>query len=142
MNKINTDKNTIIKFQNADKVLTPKGYSQSVEVDLGNCRMVLISGQLSLDKEGNIIGKNNLEKQTEQVFLNLKTIVEDAGGTMENIVKTGVFITDISQLDILRKVRNRFINVQNPPASTLLQISKLAADDFLIEIEATAIIPK
>jgi len=142
MDKINPKKNSIISFHNANTVMTPKGYSQSVEIDLGNCKMVLISGQLSLDKDGNIVGRNNLEKQTEQVFLNLKMIVEQAGGTFENIIKTGVFMTDISNLETLRKVRNKFINIQNPPTSTLLQVSKLFTEDFLIEIEATAIIPR
>lgn len=61
---------------------------------------------------------------------------------MENIVKTKVYMVDISQLETLKKVRNKFINVQNSPASTLVEVSQLVSKDFLIEIEATAIITK
>ncbi|MET4080450.1 2-iminobutanoate/2-iminopropanoate deaminase [Pedobacter sp. UYP30] len=142
MENLSKDNNSIITFQNATTVLKPTGYSQSVEIDFGNCKMIIISGQLALDIEGKIVGKDNLEKQTEQVFLNIKNIIEDLGGTMDNIVKTGIFMTDISQLPTLREIRNKFINPKNPPTSTLLQVSKLFTGDFLIEIEATAIIKK
>ncbi len=132
----------IVKFQNATSVSTPKGYSHSVEIDLGNGKMIIISGQVPLDKQGNLVGKGNFAKQAEQVFLNIKSIIEEAGGTMDAIVKTGIYMTDLTQIETFRNVRNKFINLQNPPASTLVQVSKLFSDDWLLEIEATAIISK
>lgn len=132
----------IVKFQNSTSVSTPKGYSHSVEIDLGNCKMIMISGQVPIDKQGNLVGKDDLAKQTEQVFLNIKSIVEEAGGTMSNIVKTGIYMIDINQIQAFREIRNKFINLQKPPTSTLVQVGKLFSDDWLIEIEATAIIPK
>ena len=69
---------SIVKFRNPTSVSTPKGYSHSVEIDLENCKMLLISGQVALDEQGKLVGKNDLAKQTEQVFLNIKTIVEEA----------------------------------------------------------------
>ena len=132
----------MIKFQNPASVAMPTGYSHAVEIDLGNCRMILISGQVPLDQQGNLVGKNSLAKQAKQVFLNIKNIVEAAGGTMEHVVKTGIYMTDISQIHIFRDIRNKFINLQKPPTSTLVQVSKLFSDDWLIEMEATAIIPK
>lgn len=132
----------IVKFQNATSVSTPKGYSHSAEIDLGNCKMIIISGQVPLDKQGTLIGKDDLAKQAEQVFLNIKSIVEEAGGTMDDIVKTGIYMIDITQVQTFRDIRNKFINIEKPPASTLVQVSKLFSDEWLIEIEATAIIPK
>jgi reactive intermediate/imine deaminase len=132
---------TKVEFVNPPSVSTPHGYSQAAVIDLGNCRMVIISGQVALDAKGNLVGKDDIEKQTEQVFTNIKNIVEGTGGAMDNIVKLGFFTTDVSKIQAVRNVRDKFINTQKPPASTLVQVSKLFRDDILIEIEATAIIP-
>lgn len=132
----------IVKFINPSALSTPKGYSHAASVDLGNCYMLILSGQVALDSAGNLVGKDAIEKQTEQVFLNIKTLVEQAGGTMDNLVKLGYYVTDVSQIQTVRTVRDKFINIKNPPASTLVQVNKLFRDDILIEIETTAIIPK
>lgn len=134
--------NQTARLYNPSSVSTPRGYSHVAEVDLGTCRMLIISGQVPLDKQGNLVGKGDLAKQTEQVYTNIKNIVEEAGGKMIHVIKTGIFMVDASQIDIFRSVRNRFVNVDNPPASTLVQVSRLFREDVLIEIEATAIIPK
>lgn len=133
---------SIVKFRNATSVSTPKGYSHSVEIDLGNCKMLIISGQVALDHKGSLIGKDDLARQTEQVFLNIRNIVSASGGTMDDLVKIGVYMTDITRVQVFRDIRDRFINPQAPPTSTLVEVSKLFRDDLLIEIEATAIIPK
>ncbi len=136
-----TDSSTV-KFTNPSFLSAPKGYSHIAIVDLGNCRMIIISGQVPLDSLGNLIGKGDFGKQTEQVFLNIKNTIRSLGGTMDNIIKTGIYLTDISQIQVFRDIRNKYINLKNPPASTLVQVNKLFRDDILIEIEATAIIPK
>ena len=133
---------SIIKFLNPSAVSVPQGYSHAVQIDLGNCTMLLISGQVALDKDGNLVGKGDLAKQTEQVFTNIKSIIEDAGGKMNNLVKTGIYLTDASQIQIFRRTRDKFINLKNPPVSTLVLVIKLFWEYVLIEIEATAIIPK
>lgn len=132
----------IVSFRNPNTVSTPTGYSHVAEIDLGNCTMLLISGQVALDGSGALIGKNDLAKQTEQVFTNIKNLLAASGGTMNHLVKTGIFMRDASQIQLFREVRNKFINANNPPASTLVEVSRLFRDDILIEIEATAIIPK
>jgi len=131
-----------IELVNPSSVSTPHGYSQAAMIDLGNSRMVIISGQVALDAKGNLVGKDDLEKQTEQVFVNIKNIVEEVGGTMKDVIKLSYFTTDVSKIQSIRNVRDKFITVQSPPASTLVQVSKLFRDDILIEIEATAVIPK
>ena len=133
---------SIVKFKNTLSVWSSKGYSQASIIDLGNSKMIIISGQVSLDSNGNLVGKSDLGKQAEQVFSNIKSILVAAGGTMDNLVKIGIFMVDISQLPTLREVRNKFININYPPASTLVEVSKLFRDDVLLEVEATAIIPK
>jgi 2-iminobutanoate/2-iminopropanoate deaminase len=133
---------SIIKFANPAALSSPKGYSHAATIDLGNCTMIIISGQVALDSSGSLVGKGDVSKQTEQVFLNIKNVVHEFGGTMANVVKLGIYMIDVSQIQAVRDVRNKFINVKNPPASTLVQVSKLFRDDLLIEIEATAIIPK
>jgi reactive intermediate/imine deaminase len=134
--------NSLVKFSNPASVSQPKGYSHSAEIDLGNCRMIVISGQIALDNKGNLIGKDNLAEQTEQVFTNIKNIVAESGGTLDDVVKIGIYMIDVTQIQAFREVRNKFFNPQKPPTSTLVQVSKLAREDLLIEIEATAIIPK
>ncbi|MDO3627006.1 RidA family protein [Mucilaginibacter sp. BT774] len=132
---------SLVKFLNPSSVSAPKGYSHAVEVDLGTCRMMIISGQVAIDNQGNLVGKGDFGKQAEQAFQNIKNIVENAGGKMDNVVKLGFYILDVNQIQTLRSVRDKFINIKNPPASTLVQVSKLFRDDILVEIEATAIIP-
>ncbi|MDX2303723.1 MAG: RidA family protein [Microscillaceae bacterium] len=124
------------------KDISPAGYSQYVEVDLGTAKMLLISGQVPLDEQGNTVGVGDLSKQIEQTFTNLKNIIEKAGGTMSDIAKLNYYLVDMSQILLLRELRNKFINVQNPPASTAVQVERLFREDVLIEIEATVIIPK
>jgi reactive intermediate/imine deaminase len=138
---INGFSQTTVKLINPSTVAPPRGYSQAAVIDLGTAKMVIMSGQIALDQQGNLIGKDDLAKQTEQVFRNIKSIVEAAGGTMDNIVKLGYFITDATKVPAVRTVRDQFINTQTPPASTLVQVSRLFREDLLIEIEATAVIP-
>lgn len=134
--------NNSVTLINPSTLATPKGYSHAAIVDLGTCTMVIMSGQVAIDSAGNLVGKEDIGKQTGQVFANIQKIVTAAGGTMDNIVKLGYFTTDVTQIAAIRAARDKYINNQKPPASTLVQVSKLFREDVLIEIEATAIIPK
>ena len=131
-----------VQLINPTTVAAPHGYSHAAVIDLGNCKMVILSGQVALDAKGNLVGANDIVKQTEQVFRNIKSIIEAAGGKMDHLVKLGYFTTDVSQIQGIRTIRDQFINTKTPPASTLVQVNKLFRDDVLIEIEATAVIPK
>ena len=130
------------KLVNPSSVATPRGYSQVAQIDLGNATMLLISGQVPIDKQGNLVGKDDFAKQTEQTFINIKNIIEEAGGNMTHLAKLTYFIRDVSKIQVVRDIRDLFINVKNPPASTLVEVSRLYRDDVLLEIEAIAIIPK
>jgi 2-iminobutanoate/2-iminopropanoate deaminase len=133
---------SIVNFKNPGSVATPKGYSHAAIIDLGSCQMIVLSGQVPLDNNGNLVGQGNFEKQSEQVLLNIKNILSELGAAMEDIIRLGIYTTDISQMQAFRDVRDKFINLKTPPTSTLVQVSKLFRGDVLIEVEATAIIPK
>lgn len=132
----------LIHFDNPGFLSTPKGYSHVARIDMGNAWMLIISGQVALDKEGNLVGKDDFARQTDMVYENIIRIIQDAGGHKDHLVKTGIFILDNANMPVLREIRNKYINIQKPPASTLVQVDKLYRDDLLIEIEATAVIPK
>jgi len=131
-----------VRFINPPSVAAPHGYSHAAVIDLGNSKMVILSGQVGLDKQGNLVGAGDLGRQAEQAFQNIRSIVTAAGGTMDNVVKLSFFVTDVSKIQAVREARDKFINTKTPPASTLVEVRKLFRDDVLIEIEATAVIPK
>jgi len=131
-----------VKLVNPASVAAPKGYSHLAEIDLGTCKMLILSGQVAFDNNAHLVGPGDYEKQTEQIFLNIKHIIESAGGTMDNLVKIGVYMRDVAQIQAFRTARDKFVNTKTPPASTLVEVSKLFREDVLIEIEATAVIPK
>ena len=117
----------------------PPGYSQIVEVSAG--RLIFIAGQTALDRDGNVIGRNDFPAQAAQVFRNLAVALEASGCTAANLVKMTVFLTDMTNLGAYREARNRFFASVSPPAApavTLVEVSKLYGADFMIEIEAIA----
>lgn len=130
------------KLINPSTVSTPKGYSHAAEIDLGKSKMLLLSGQVALDVDGNVVGEKDFEQQTEQIFKNIKAIVEHSGGSMNDLVKITIYLRNVSNIIKFREIRDKYINVNSPPASTLVEITDLARDEFLLEIEATAVIPK
>ncbi|MEZ5822898.1 MAG: RidA family protein [Bradyrhizobium sp.] len=129
------------EFLNPATLMSPFGYSHVTKVS--NCTLVHVSGQVSSDASGQLVGEGNLEAQAEQVFKNLKLAIEAAGGTMADIVKMNVYlVAEVDQAEIpkFRAVRDRYVNTAKPPASTLAVITRLARPGWLIEIEAVAAI--
>jgi enamine deaminase RidA (YjgF/YER057c/UK114 family) len=128
-----------IRRINPPELGTPPGYSQIVEVSAG--RMVFIAGQTALDRDGNVVGKNDFAAQAEQVFENLAIALRACGCTPADLVKLTVFLTDMDHLGRYREARNRFFASVAPPAApavTLVEVSKLYGPEFMIEIEAIA----
>ena len=126
-----------INFINPPELSAPPGYSHVAEIRGG--RIVYIAGQVALDREGKLVGKGDFEAQTDQVFRNLTAALAAVGCTPANIAKLTIFMRDANQIGVFRKARDRFLGGLTPPASTLLEISRLATEDFLIEIEAVAV---
>jgi enamine deaminase RidA (YjgF/YER057c/UK114 family) len=127
------------EFLSPKTLIAPAGYSHIAKVNRGT--IVYLAGQISSDASGKLIGEGNFEAQAEQVFRNLKIAVEAAGGTMADIVKLNIFLVasvDQAEVPKLRAIRNRYGNVEKPPASTLVVVTRLAQPGWLIEIEAVA----
>lgn len=133
---------SLVRFRNSPAIWSPKTYSQAALIDLGKATLVIISGQIPFDQQGNLVGPGDMGLQTEQVFRNIRTVLAEAGGNLDHLVKIGIFLSDMSKLNAFRDVRNKFINPERPPASTLVEVSRLFRDDVMLEVEATAIIPK
>ncbi len=100
---------------------------------------IYVAGQLPYDKDGNLVGVGDIRAQARRVLENLRKVVEAGGGTMDQVVKLTVFVTDVRYREPYGEVRSEFFGA-NPPASTLVQISNLAIPDALIEIEAVAVV--
>ena len=123
------------------KLPPPTGYSHVAKVNKGT--LVYIAGQVSSDASGKLVGEGNFEAQVEQVFQNLKLALEAAGATMADIVKMNTYlVAEVSQDDLpkMRAIRDRHLNKEKPPASTLVVVSRLARPGWLIEIEVVAAI--
>jgi reactive intermediate/imine deaminase len=128
-----------VQYLNPSTLSTPTGYTHVVQVHGG--RTLYIAGQVAFDKTGNIVGKGDFAAQVTQVFENLKSALAAGGATFDNVVKVTTFVTDLSQMQTLRSIRGKYYGT-NAPASTLVQITKLAHEDLLIEIEAIAVVPE
>ena len=102
-------------------------------------RLLYVSGQVAFDAEGNVVGEGDIKLQTETVLEHVKTVVEEAGGSMGDIVKVTVFITDMGLYDDIHEVRRRYF--EEPfPASSMVEVSALIDPRLLIEIEAVAVV--
>lgn len=129
----------MIQFKNTDSVFQIKGLSQVVEVPLGASRMLILSGQVPVNQKGEVVG-SDIRTQSRQVFQNIQSVLEYCGANFNDIVKLGIFTTDISKIAEFREVRDQFINITNPPASSLLEVKGLFRKDVFIEVEVTAIV--
>lgn len=125
------------RFHSPPTLPPPAGYSHVVEVSTG--RLIYISGQVPLDHDGELVGPGDLEAQTRQIFENLTGALASAGASWAEVVKLGYFLTDVSEIGTVRAIRDEYVNAEQPPASTLVEVSGLFRDDVLIEIEAVAI---
>jgi enamine deaminase RidA (YjgF/YER057c/UK114 family) len=100
-----------------------------------------LTGQVALDRAGQIIGWQDFRAQAQQVFENLKAVLAAVGMDFIDVIKLNIYVVDISQLPILREVRDRYLNTFTPPASTLVEGRRLACEEFLLQIEAVAQMP-
>jgi enamine deaminase RidA (YjgF/YER057c/UK114 family) len=121
-------------------VFVPAGKTYSHGIIVEARRTLYVAGQTSRDAQGKVVCKGDAAGQTRQVLENMKKVIEGAGGRMEDVVKTTVYITDIRHREAVGRVRQEFFK-GDAPANTLLVISGLADPDFLVEIEAIVPLP-
>ena len=131
-----------INYINPENIAKPRGYSQAVSIS-GNYKTIYIGGQNAIDKEGNLIGKNSLKEQTIQVLDNIEKILENAEAKPENIIKLNIHILQgQSPQEGFIAFQQKWGNIQNPPAITVLFVAGLGNPDWLVEIDGIAVIPE
>ncbi len=129
-----------VRFMKPESIAKPGGYSHVVEIT-GPGRMVYIAGQLGLKPDGKIAG--DFRAQCIQAFENLKNALASVGAGFDDVLKLNNYLVDIkSNLPIYREVRDKYVNVKAPPASTTVGVPALARDDALFEAEAIVLLAK
>lgn len=129
------------RLSNPETLSKPNGYSHVAEVTSG--KIVYIAGQVALDREGRLAGGGDFQSQVRQVFENLSEAVKSAGGSFSDVIKFNIYCVDRvdrSQLPVVRQVRDQYVNTNAPPVSTLVFVRDLVSPDWLIEIEAVAVV--
>lgn len=126
----------IVRSNPAGMTASPR-YSHLVRFD----RTLFIAGQVALDAQGEVVGANDMQAQVRQVMKNLDTVLASAGADFSDVVKVNIFTTDIEQFREAGDIYSAYLD-GNAPASTLVQIERLARPVFLVEIEAIAIAPE
>ena len=118
----------------------PHGFSQVV-IATGR-KMVFVSGQTAWDMRKNIVGGDSVLEQARQAFRNLEKAMEAAGGTLKDVVALRIYVADYQAESgtAVGTALREFFSPENPPASTWIGVSALAVPEFLIEIEATAVL--
>jgi enamine deaminase RidA (YjgF/YER057c/UK114 family) len=131
------------KFIHPEKLANfPKQFTQVVTIQSGETKTVYISGQVAIDREGRVVGKGDLGAQAAQVFENLSLALESGGARPEDIVKLNTYVVNMKPEDgkTVGLARRKWFNQENLPASTMVGVVALVAPDFLIEVEAIAVI--
>ena len=132
------------RIWNPDAMAKPvAGYSQVAEITGG--KVVYIAGQVALDASGNLVGKDDFRSQSEQVFKNLDAAVRAAGGSFHDVIKLNYYCAaavDPSLVPQIREVRDKYVNTQNPPTSTFVVVERLVRPEWLIEVEAVAVVKR
>jgi 2-iminobutanoate/2-iminopropanoate deaminase len=132
-----------LKFRVSSPAQLPKpvGYSHIAEVTGG--KLIYIAGQVAMDASGKLVGEGDYPAQLRQVFGNLNTALEAAGASFRNVVKLNYFIVesiDRSQFFAYREIRDQYVDTAHPPVATVIRVSGLFLPEFLVEIDAIAVI--
>jgi enamine deaminase RidA (YjgF/YER057c/UK114 family) len=128
------------QFLNPPGLAPTNGWTQVVSSAGG--RTVHVSGQVGVDESGQVVGKGDLTAQAEQAFANLEIALKAAGASFRDVVKMNLYVVGLTPglVPMLREVRARHVDRENPPASTLVGVAALVGADWLIEIEVAAVV--
>lgn len=130
-----------VRLFSPDAMSRPVGYSHVAEVSSG--KLVYIAGQVALDAAGQLVGEDDFEKQVRQVFVNLEHALNAAGASFADVIKMNYFCVDkveSSAIALVREVRDQYLNTAAPPVSTFVFVSRLVRPEWLIEVEAVAVV--
>ena len=122
------------------KLRQPNGHFSQATAIAAKGTFVFISGMTARMADGSIAGLGNIEAQTRQVCENVKAAVEEAGGTMDDIVRVDVYVRNMEHFEAIHKVRREYFKAP-APASTMVEVTKFTSPDYLIEMNAIAVLP-
>ena len=128
------------QFINPPALNPPNGFTHVVTATGG--KTVHVSGQVSVDERGEVVGRGDFRAQVERTFENLKAALAAAGATFEDVVKVTYFVVGLKpeHVPVVREVRRKYLDPDHPPASTLVGVAALVVPDWLIEIELVAVV--
>lgn len=124
-----------INYESGAKWEENIGYSRAVK--LGN--FVEVSGTVAVDENNKVVGENNPYEQTKFILQKIEKVLERAGATMKDVIRTRMFVTDISRFEEFGKAHGEFFR-EIRPCTSIMEVNALIAPEYLIEIEASAII--
>ncbi len=122
------------------KLAQPSGHFSHATIVEARGRMVFISGMVANRADGSIAGIGDVEAQTRQVCENLKAAVEAVGGTLDDICRVDVYVRNMEHFDRIHKVRREYFKAP-APASTMVEVVKMTSPEYLIEMNAIAVLP-
>jgi 2-iminobutanoate/2-iminopropanoate deaminase len=127
-----------------EEIRSPRVFKSTAPFSLATrtsgTRLVHVSGQVAQGVDGQTVGKGDIEKQTVQVLENMKALVEAAGGGLADVARIVVYLTSRDHLPTVMEVRRRYFK-EPYPATTAVVVAGLANPEWLVEIEATAVLP-
>lgn len=123
----------------ADGLAEPNGHFAHATTAPASGRLVFISGMTARNADGGVTGVGDITAQTHQVCENLKAAVQAAGGTLDDIARVDVYVRDISDFEAIHKVRRQYFT-NGVPASTMVEVSGFVKPEYLIEINAIAVV--
>lgn len=121
------------------KLAKPSGHFSHATMIEASGRLVFISGMVAKGADGTLVGPGDIEAQTRQVCENVKAAIEEAGGTMDDICRVDVYVRNMEHFDKIHKVRREFFK-EPAPASTMVEVTKFTSPDWLIEMNAIAVV--
>ena len=125
----------VVRSERVHEPVTPS-YSHAVRAG----PFLFVAGQVARDRDGRIVGPGDVAAQTRQSLDNIRALVEAAGGTLDDVVETIVYLTDMRHRDVVMDLLTAYFAAPTP-ASTLVQVAALANESFLVEISARAVLP-
>ncbi len=127
------------RYLNPKELFDPRFFTHTVAVE-GATTLVYVSGQVSYDRDGAVVGKGDMRAQAEQVFASLAHNLKAAGANWLDVIKMNAYMVDLTpeHLNQYREVRARYLDAAAMPASTLVGVTRLVHDDLLLEVEVVA----
>ena len=123
-----------------DSPSVPKAPSKAAPgIVVSGGRLIMVSGQVAWDENGNVVGRGDFRAQARQAFSNLQKLYARAGATLQDIIKLNIYLTDLANREAAREVRREFLGDHNPPSTTVV-VASLVDRDLLIEVDATGMV--